>query len=638
MKHRPKSSLAIKSKHCQRLVKDILHHKAKYDQGHAEISDQEYDQLEAQLRGINPDHPVLQVVGTQQTDADKSPHATRMLSLDKTYDLQELKKWMGDKSLVSTYKVDGSSCSIIYKKGRLVLAKTRGDGEFGENVTAKVQWIQDIPQRLTLKNGEIRGEIYCDKQNFSKLSQEMAQLKMEQPTGRRNIVAGLLGRKKNPELCRHLKFFAFEIITDEMSFSTEGEKIEQLKQLGFQVPKKKLHKNFKSIPKLVKEMESFIAKGSYLVDGLVFSYNDLALHQELGSTAHHPRFKLAFKLQGELQETKIKKITWSVSRNGHLIPVAQVQPVRLSGAEISKVTLHNYGLVKKCRLKAGDTIKIVRSGEVIPKFIAIVESSKEKFIVPKKCPSCNERVRILSVHLSCCHKKCMGKNRKQILNFVQKIGIENLSSKRLNTMLDAGLIGNIADLYKVSVNDLLALEKTQDKLANKIYLEVKKSKKTNLATFMSALGISGGAYNKCQRIVDAGFNTIKKLKAMELEDLCQVELFAEKSANIFIASLSEKWPLVDELLDLGFEFKATKVKQGALTRRKLVITGTLSRKRDDIEKEIKLHGGILSNAVSKTTDYLVTNEQGATSTKAKKAKQLKIKIISEDELKTMTEK
>ena len=638
MKHRTKSSLATKSKHCQRLVKDILHHKAKYYQGKPEISDQKYDQLEAKLRGIDPDHPALQVVGTQQTDADKLPHDTRMLSLDKTYDLQELKKWMGDKSLASTYKIDGSSCSIIYEEGKLVLAKTRGDGEFGENVTAKVQWIQDIPQRLTLKNGEIRGEIYCDKQNFSKLSQEMAQLKMEKPTGRRNIVAGLLGRKKNLELCRYLKFFAFEIITDEMPLSTELEKIEQLKQLDFQVPKGKLHKNFESIPKLVKEMESFIAQGSYLVDGLVFSYNDLALHQELGSTAHHPRFKLAFKLQGELQETKIKKITWSVSRNGHLIPVAQVQPVRLSGAEISKVTLHNYGLVKKHRLKAGDTIKIVRSGEVIPKFVAMAKSSKEKFIVPKKCPSCNERVRTSSVHLSCCHKKCMGKNSKQILNFIQKIGIENLSSKRLNTMLDAGLIGNIADLYKISTSDLLALEKIQDKLANKIYLEIKKSKKTNLATFMSALGISGGAYNKCQRIVAAGFNTIEKIRAMELEDLCQVELFAEKSANIFIASLSEKWPLVDELLDLEFEFKATKVKQGALTRRKLVITGTLTRKRDDIEKEIKLHGGILSNAVSKTTDYLITNDQGATSTKAKRAQQLKVKIISEDELKAMIEK
>ena len=638
MKHRTESSLATKSKHCQRLVKDILHHKAKYYQGYAEISDQKYDRLEAKLRDIDPDHPALQVVGTQRTDADKLPHDTRMLSLDKTYDLQELKKWMGDKSLVSTYKIDGSSCSIIYQKGKLVLAKTRGDGEFGENVTPKVRWIQDIPQQLTLKNGEIRGEIYCDKQNFSKLSKEMAQLKMEKPTGRRNIVAGLLGRKKNLELCRYLKFFAFEIITNEMSFNTEREKIERLKQLGFQVPKEKLHENFDHIPELVKEMESFIAKGSYLVDGLVFSYNDLALRQELGSTAHHPRFKLAFKLQGELQETKIKKITWSVSRNGHLIPVAQVQSVRLSGAEISKVTLHNYGLVKKHKLKVGDTIRIVRSGEVIPKFIATVKSSEEKFMVPKKCPSCDKRVRISSVHLSCCHKECMGKNSKQILNFIQKIGIENLSSKRLDAMLDAGLIGNIADLYEISASDLLVLEKTQDKLANKIYLEIKKSKKTNLAIFMSALGISGGAYNKCQRIVDAGFNTIEKIRAMELEDLCQVELFAKKSANSFIASLNKKWPLVDELLALGFEFKAIKVKQSVLTGRKLVITGTLTRKRDDIEKEIKLHGGTLSNAVSKTTDYLVTNDQGATSTKAKRAQQLKIEIISEDELKTMIKK
>jgi DNA ligase (NAD+) len=616
----------------EKLAEKILHHKELYYNGEPEISDAEYDELELKLKKLNPKHPVLQIVGSVAKSSEKVFHEKKMLSLDKTYDVKDLEKWMGTEDLVSTFKIDGSSCSLIYENGLLIQAKTRGDGSVGENVTAKILWIDEIPKVIKELNPlEIRGEIYCTEENFVELSDQMEKRRLERPTSQRNIVAGFLGRKDHLELCKFLSFKAFEIISPNLNFKFEKEKFDWMKSEHFPIPNFEIHRSNQSLKKVLDEAQDFIVNGHYMIDGLVFTYNRIKLHDELGETAHHPRYKLAFKFKGEAKSTKILKIQWSVSRNGILTPVAIIEPTVISGATITNVTLHNYGMVKVHQLKKDDEIEVIRSGEVIPKFLRVIKSSDQKFTIPSQCPSCGQEIEKRDIRLYCLNSKCPEKLHADILNFIQKIEIEDLSEKRLKEMMDKNLVKDIPSLYKLRFEDLLELDKVKETLATKILNNIEKTKNVDLIVFLSALGIAGGAYNKCEKIVSNGFNTIDKIQNLTLEQLLTIEGFAEKSATDFLASLKLKKKLINELIEQGFTFKKKKLESHKLENIKVCITGELSAKRSDIEKQIKNNGGIVVSSVTKQTNYLLTNEIDSTSSKFKKAQELGTKIISEKE-------
>jgi DNA ligase (NAD+) len=616
----------------QKLEAEIIKHKALYYQGRPEIADSEYDKLEDELRKLDPKNPTLHIVGTTTSASDKIKHDKKMLSLEKTYVLDDLLAWMGKEEILSTMKLDGISCSLIYQDGDLFLAKTRGDGAYGENITKKVMWISNVPKFIKNKEKiEIRGELYCDEESFFKLSNEMTSIGLEKPTSQRNIVAGLMGRKDNLELCRYIKFMAFDYISDE-SFKHEEDKFKILTKHEFLIPDYEIHKSKISLEDVIERARNFMSEGNYQIDGLVFTYNKMALHDELGETSHHPRYKLAFKFQGESKTTTLKEIIWSVSRNGILTPVGEVDPVELSGAMISRVTLHNYGMVAANNLKAGDVIEIIRSGEVIPKFLAVVKPSKNNFEIPDHCPSCDSKVEIRDIRIFCKNEFCPGKNKEVILNFIQKIGIEDLSGKRLDELIKAKMVKNIPDLYRLETSDLMKLDKVKDKLSQKLIESIQKTKNVDLITFLSALGISGGAFNKCEKVVRGGFDSIKKLKNLSLEQLMGLEGFAEKSASEFLNSLREKYDLIDELVELGLEFTVEETRETKITGKKICITGALSEKRPVVEDMIREGGGIVVGSVSKNTDLLVTNETDPSSSKYKKALELKLQIITETEL------
>ena len=616
----------------QQLESEIIKHKALYYQGRPEISDSDYDKIEIELRKLDPQNPMLFIVGSTTSASDKIKHDKKMLSLEKTYVLDDLLSWKGDEEILSTMKLDGISCSIIYQDGELILAKTRGDGSFGENITKKIMWIKNIPKSITSKNKiEIRGELFCDEKSFFELSQEMTGIGLEKPTSQRNIVAGLMGRKDNLELCRYIKFMAFDYLSEER-LNTEKEKFSTMTHFRFLIPDIFVHKNKTSIEETIELARNFMNEGEYQIDGIVFTYNEIALHDELGETSHHPRYKMAFKFAGESKNTTINEIIWSVSRNGFLTPVADVLPVELSGAMISRVTLHNYGMVASNNLKAGDEIEIIRSGEVIPKFLSVVKASKNKFEVPTCCPSCSSKIEIVDIRLICRNENCPGKNLEIILNFIQKIGIEDLSGKRLEELITAKLVNSIPDLYKLEASDLMKIDKVKEKLSNKLIESIQKSKKADLIIFLSSLGITGGAFNKCEKVVRAGFDSIKKIENLSIEQLMEVESFAEKSATEFINSLREKKAMVQELVALGFEFTVEETRETKISALKICITGALSEKRPVIEDMIREGGGIVVSSVSKNTDILVTNESDPSSSKFKKALELKIKIITEIEL------
>jgi DNA ligase (NAD+) len=616
----------------QKLEAEIIKHKALYYQGRPEISDSEYDKLEAELKKLDPKNPTLMIVGSTTSASDKIKHDKKMLSLEKTYVMDDLFSWKGTEDILSTMKLDGISCSIIYQDGDLSLAKTRGDGSFGENITKKVMWITNVPKLITQKNKvEIRGELFCDEKSFFELSSEMTKIGLEKPTSQRNIVAGLMGRKDNLELCRYIKFMAFDYLSDER-LKTEDDKFKILTKNGFLTPDYEVHNDKKSIIEVIEKARDFMVEGDYQIDGVVFTFNKMALHEEMGETSHHPRYKMAFKFAGESKTTTLKEIIWSVSRNGILTPVGDVEPVELSGAMISKVTLHNYGMVSANNLKKGDVIEIIRSGEVIPKFLSVIKPSNNEFIIPERCPSCDSKVEIVDIRIYCRNEFCPGKNKEIILNFIQKIGIDDLSGKRLDELLNAKLVKTIPDLYRLEVADLMKLDKVKDKLSNKLIDSIQKSKQVDLITFLSALGLTGGAFSKCEKVVRAGFDNITKIMNLSLEQLMKVESFAEKSATEFLSSLHEKKDMIKELVDLGFEFSVEETRETKITGMKICITGALTEKRPVIEDKIREGGGIVVSSVSKNTDMLVTNETDPASSKYKKALDLKIKIITEAKL------
>ncbi len=616
----------------QSLEQKIINNKALYYQGRPEISDSAYDKLEDELRSLDPKNPTLLIVGSTSSASDKVKHDKKMLSLEKTYVVDDLMTWKGSEDVLSTMKLDGISCSIIYEDGLLTLAKTRGDGTFGENITKKVMWISNVPKLISEKNKiEIRGELFCDEKSFFDLSTEMSSIGLEKPTSQRNIVAGLMGRKDNLELCRYIKFMAFDYLSEERLL-TEDQKFRILTNLEFLIPEVEIHKNKESIQDVILKAREFMSEGDYQIDGVVFTLNKMSLHEEMGETSHHPRYKMAFKFQGESKNTILKEIVWSVSRNGILTPVGDIEPVELSGAMISRVTLHNYGMVAANNLKSGDLIEIIRSGEVIPKFLSVVTPSNSKFVIPDRCPSCHSKVEIVDIRLYCMNENCSGKNKEIILNFIQKIGIDDLSGKRLDELINAQLVKTIPDLYRLEATDLMKIDKVKDKLSNKLIESIQKTKNVDLITFLAALGISGGAFNKCEKIVRAGFDSISKIKDLSLEQLMKVESFADKSATDFLSSLKEKIDMIDELIELGFEFSVEETRETSVTGKKICITGALSEKRPVIEDMIREGGGIIVSSVSKNTDILVTNEVDPTSSKFKKALELKIEIITEAQL------
>ena len=617
------------------LAAEIMRHKKLYYSGAPEISDLDYDQLEDELRRISPDHPVLSIVGAINLESSnaKVVHETPMLSLDKTYDVNELIKWATGHDILGTLKVDGTSMSLVYKGGRFVLAKTRGNGREGEDVTAKLNWVADaIPQVTENRDFEVRGELYCSESNFLRLADEMVTLGLERPTSPRNIVAGILGRKVHGELARFFNFFAFDVLGLN-GFTTEVQKMDWLAQRGYRMPEPRLLKSAKDIADYLNHVRSIMEDDEVGCDGAVFSYNALSLHEELGATSHHPRYKLSFKWQGATARSKIVRIEWATSRLGIVTPVAVVEPVELSGATITNITLHNAAHVKAYNLKAGDLIELVRSGEVIPKFLSVVTSAGGKCRIPTECPSCGSKLISDDVRIKCANQvSCSAQQSGAILNWIKAVGIDDLSDKRLQVMMDKGLVNSIPDLYTLTLDDLLKLPATKEKMAQKLYDNIHKTKDIPLAMFLNGLGIEGAGQTTWEKLIEV-FPSLESILETKVDDLVAIDGFAEKSSEQIVNGLQRARGLIKNLLAVGVSPVMPKVnKSGPLAGMILVITGALSRPRKDVEDMIKAAGGRTGSSVSKTTSVLVTNETDSTSSKMAKARSLGIEIWSESKL------
>ena len=478
----------------EQLVQEIAAHRRAYYAGNPQISDSEYDKLEEDLRRLDPNHSLLQKVGSEVTAVAKVAHTVPMLSLQKTYLEKELYAWRKQEQVVGTLKIDGTGLSLIYDMGKLVMAKTRGDGFMGENVTTKISRMPSIPSSISdTKALEIRGELYCSFANFFLLAADMEACSLPRPTSPRNVVAGLLGRKKHHHLMHHISFMAYDLFySDDTAFFThEMPKLEKLTRLGFDLPSPLLLSSETEIKEYLEQVRNRMEENDIGIDGAVFSFNSLTYARELGSTTHHPRSRLAFKWQGETAVAKIVGINWHTSRFGIVTPVAIIDPVTLSNATIRRVTLHNFSYVKLYNLKRGDEIEIVRSGEVIPKFLTVVTASKGEAEIPDKCPRCRGELEDDGVRLFCIDSSCPAQQLLAILNWIRCVDIRDLSEKRLASLLEQGLVKSIPDLYRLTVSDFLCLPLTQEKMARKLVAAIAATRELTAEQFLSGLGIRG---------------------------------------------------------------------------------------------------------------------------------------------------
>ena len=620
------------------LAEAMVHHKRAYYAGKPEISDAAYDRLEDELRKLAPNHPALGLVGGELSpDLPKVRHAEPMLSLQKTYDLDELIRWADDDWVVGTLKIDGVSMSLIYEEGRLIQAKTRGNGIVGEDVTGKVRWVGDVVPSLEVSGiVEIRGELYCSEANFVRLAEEMQSLGLDRPSSPRNIVAGLLGRKTFAELARHFNFFGFSVagIGHSLGHKTEMDQLQWLRTHGFRLPQPERVKGAEAVKAYLEQVKSAMTEGEIPADGAVFSYDSLAKQHALGNTSHHPRYKMSFKWQGDTAVSVIKEVTWATSRFGIVTPVAVIDPVTLSGASITNVTLHNAAHVQAFELKTGDQIEIVRSGEVIPKFLQVVEAAAGKAKLPQHCPSCGSDLEFDDVRLKCPNSHtCPAQQLGSILNWIRAAEIDDLSEKRLSALMGAGLVKNMVDLYQLKLEDFYLIPQTKEKMATKLYANIQKSRQMPLARFLSGLGIEGGGVTTWEKLLGEA-PTLSELLDLSAQRVAAMEGFAEKSATQLVEGLRAKKPLIEALLASGVEPQSSTLVagDGPLAGKQIVITGALSRPRAEIERAIKAAGGKVASAVSSLTHAVVTEEPNSTSSKMLKARKLGIPVWSEADL------
>jgi len=619
-------------------IEKYLYYKRLYYQGTPLITDSAFDLFEDKLKSnIGEDHEVFKLVGYKQdTDEYTIVHETPMLSLNKKRIPSEIVDFANGEKVVAAYKMDGTATSIIYTNGLISLGKTRGDGKVGKNITNHVMNMNSPKTVNVNETIEVRGESVISNGNYKLLVEECKKRNIDVPKSQRNSVAGLVNPKKksNLDLTKFLDFVAYEVIGIE--FTTEIRKFQWLKQNNFITPCKYFGQTIQeSIHSYITQKDFY----EYLSDGLVFSINDIDKQKERGFTDHHPKGKIAFKIDSETELTKIVNIKTDVSRTGRISFVGEVEPVYLSGATITNVTLYNASKIIENKINIGATVEITRSGEVIPKILSVVEENGI-YELPTYCPSCGSELEWddNKVHLMCNTVKCERKQLQQIIYFVQQLDMDGISEGTINSLWNNYLIEDQYDLYKLDINCIKKLEGFQITKATNIINSINKTKNISIVKFINALGIDGIGEKLINLIIDNFGNDF--LNTLEYNKLVTINGIGEKTAELIINSVGLINYHINEAKKVNISViysNAVKeikkdVSDNKFKNKTIMITGKLSKGRKDIEKHIKENlGGLIGSSVNKNTDFLVCNEV-SNSSKYKKAIKLNIPIIKEDEL------
>lgn len=646
------------------LTKELNYHNdLYYNKDISEISDFEFDQMMRELENLENEFPQLRradsptnrVGGSAGEKFSPVTHAVPMESLHDSFSHDELRDFdrrvrevSPNAEYVVEPKFDGLSVSCEYRGGVFVRGSTRGDGTTGEDVTDNLMTVRSLPKRL--KNAppfiEVRGEVYMSFQSFDELVKRQEENDEKPAKNPRNAAAGSL-RQKNAEITaeRKLDIFVFNIQQAEgVTLQSHSQSLRYLSELGFPVS---FHRVFSDIEDVIAEIERIgenRGEYGYAIDGAVVKVNDFGTREIMGSTAKYPKWAEAYKYPPEEKPTKLLQIEINVGRTGVLTPVGVFEPVTLAGTTVSRATLHNRDFIEEKNINVGDTVIIRKAGEIIPEVLSVAKKgeSGEPFRFPETCPSCGSPVsRDDEAATRCTNTDCPAQLMRHLIHFVSRdaMDIDGLGPALLEQLVAQGLVSSPADLYRLSSEKLVTLERMAQKSADNLIAAVEKSKENELYRLIFALGIRNIGL-KAAKLICSYFATIDDVMNAKAEDYEAIEGFGSIMARSAVQyfELEETRRLIEELRSLGLRMKPSeqKPKGGVLTGMTFVLTGTLpTMKRSEAAKLIEAHGGKTSSSVSKKTSYVVAGEEAGS--KLTKAQTLGIPILTEEELLKMTE-
>ena len=631
------------------------------------ISDFEFDAKLKELQELeaahpefyDPHSPTLRVGGEITKNFPTIQHQFRMYSLDNSYDFNDLQDWhtriskileTEDIEFVAELKYDGASISILFENGKLSQAVTRGDGFQGDEITANVKTIKDIPLQLQGNFPErfyMRGEIYLTHNNFNKINEERLAEGYDAFMNPRNTASGSLKLQDSGEVRkRNLSAVLYQFVSENSPAETHFELLQQAKTWGFKISENaKICKNLQEVQDFINFWDEKRKNLNFDIDGIVIKVNSLKQQQLLGYTAKSPRFAMAYKFKAEKVETELLSIDYQVGRTGAVTPVANLAPVLLAGTIVKRASLHNEDIIKKLDLHVGDFVYVEKGGEIIPKIVGVNLEKRNVFATEVQyathCPECgSELIRLedQAAHFCPNETHCPPQVVGKMIHYVSRkaLNIENLGSETIEQLYREGLLTNIADFYTLRKEQLLPLERMAEKSAQNIIDGVEKSKQIPYEKVLYGIGIKHVGETVAKKLAK-NFPSIDDLKNATEEELCQVEDIGSKIAESIVSYLQnpENWEMIERLRSYGVQLEkgenTTEVLSTVLEGKTFLFTGKLSLfTREQAEEMVEKHGGKNISAVSKNLNYLVVGEKAGS--KLKKAQDIgTITILDEQQ-------
>ena len=652
-------------KSCMERMKELVRilsdaSRAYYMEDREIMSNFEYDKLYDELLDLEKETGVIlsdsptQKVGYEVVSSlPKEAHPSPMLSLDKTKEVDALQSWLGDHEGVLSWKLDGLTVVLTYEEGVLSKAVTRGNGEIGEVITPNARTFKNIPKSIPIRERfTVRGEAVIFYSDFEALNATIAdaEAKYKNP---RNLCSGSV-RQLNSEITaqRNVRFFAFSMVDPEdpeLAGKVGGsirERFMFLRSIGFDTVDYRMV-TAENLPETVRWFSETIASNDFPSDGLVLSYNDISYGRSLGRTAKFPRDSIAFKWQDEEAETTLLDVEWSPSRTGLINPVAIFEPVELEGTIVQRASVHNISILKELALGKGDRIKVYKANMIIPQISENLTRSGA-LPIPGNCPACGQPTVIKNENdtetLVCPNSECPAKDLKRFSLFVSRnaMNIDGISEATLERFLERGFLKQLSDLYHLDRyrDEIIQMDKLGEKSYNNLIDSVERSRKTALPQLIYALGIPNVGLSNAKLIVKHFDQDPKACFEAPYEELCEIEGIGSVIAESYVAFFADEGhrsELEALLKELTFLREESELPQD-LAGKTFVITGSLLQypNRDALKKEIEDRGGKVAGSVSAKTSYLINNDSTSTSGKNKKARELGIPVITEEEYKTLS--
>jgi DNA ligase (NAD+) len=644
-----------------------------YVQAEPEISDLQYDRLLSELTDwevrfpslITPDSPTQKIGDRPVEGLAQVAHRIPMLSIENTYTEGELREFFNrvEKNLpgepiewVVELKVDGVAASIRYENGQLVAAITRGNGEVGDDVTHNARTIRGLPLQLQgagiPKTLEVRGEVYMTNTDLVALNQQRAGIGEAEFKNPRNVTAGSI-RLLDPKICakRKLRFLCHGMgFCDGLQVRTHMEFLQKVGQLG--VPSTPLVQCFQSTQEVIAHCNHLVENLHELdfeVDGLVVKVNSLEQRESLGSTGKSPRWVIAYKIEKYEAVTRLLAIKTQVGKTGTITPVAELEPVQLAGTTVSRASLHNFDEIRRKDVRVDDWVVVEKAGKIIPHIVRVEKHRRDRelpeFAFPEQCPECSERLvrDQAGVYIRCVSSQCPAQWRQRLRYFATRdcMDIEGLGDKLVNQLVDAQLVNSYADLYGLTLEQLMTLERMGKKSAENLLQGIQVSKQRGLSRVLNAITIRHVG-QRVAMVLARRFGSAASLTSAGLEELSNTEEIGPiiaKSVYEFCRS-DEGKQVFEQLAHAGVSLETSEEdsvdRAGVFANKTLVVTGTLEHySRDEIERVIEKLGGKASGSISKKTDYLVAGQ--AAGSKLQKAEQLGVKILTEAEFRELAE-